>query len=187
MNKALEIAPERAPVRLVEAELAAKGDDRRVRCVRPEQGAGRVAGDEPQEQERDDDHAQHHRDREQDPAHDIAQGGAGEDSWQGRAYAPRRAGAGRQVACEGGLGLVIAELGSAAWLSQTSSNRCAATGSRRRRATSVSKRSGGHDPSRATAFACCRRGVCGPPEVVGLRRPRRCSTRPRSAPCHAAS
>jgi hypothetical protein len=42
------------------------------RRVRAEQSAGRVAGDQPKEQEGDDDDANQHRDRQEDPPYDIA-------------------------------------------------------------------------------------------------------------------
>ncbi len=80
MSKAVKVVPELAPDRLVQAELVTKRCNSCRRCVQAQQGAGRVAGDQPQEQERDDDHTEHHGNREKDPAHDIAQAGAGEIS-----------------------------------------------------------------------------------------------------------
>ena len=128
--------------------MAKRGDSGR-RCVYPEQGPGRIAGDQPQEQERDYDHAEQDGYREKDPAHDIAQSGTGEEPGRERRCPPGRAASGREAAREGGDRLLVAELGSAAQLSQTSSNRYASLVFTGVRARSVAKRSGGLAPGRA--------------------------------------
>jgi len=114
MSKVVEVGPELAPDRFVQAELAAKRSNGRRRRMQAEQGPGGVAGDQPQEQEGDDDYAEHNRNREKDPAHDIAQAWAREIPAREPRSPLGRAESGSQVSCEGTDGLVVAELSSAA-------------------------------------------------------------------------
>ena len=114
VQEVVEVVPELEPDRLVQPELMAERSNRSRRCVQAEQGPGRITGNQPQEQERDDDHAEHDGNREKDPAHGIAQSGTGEEPGRERRRAPGQAESGREAAREGSNRLVVAELGSAA-------------------------------------------------------------------------
>ena len=114
VDEVVEVGPELAPDRLVQAELVTKRGNGRRRCMQAEQGTDRVAGDKPQEQERDDHDTEHHGNREEDPTHDIAQTGAREKSTRERCSAPGSTEAGCQVTSKGSRGLLVADLRSAA-------------------------------------------------------------------------
>ena len=143
----VEVVPELEPDRLVQAELAAKRSNRRRRRVQAEQGPGRIAGYQPQEQEGDDDHAEHDGNREKDPAHDIAQPGPGEEPGRERCSRARASGVrprGRSRGQPmGSLSPSSARPPSSARHPPTGTHHLC---SRELRARSVAKRSGGLSP-----------------------------------------